>query len=252
MMSTSPQPSAFLGRVLLVSNDAVALRQLTESAQRFALNAEQCPNVSQALERLNRSKFEAIIVDFQLGSEAGTILECARRSPSNEHAVLFTVSDSEGDTTEAFKAGSTFVLRRPLSAASIDQSLRAAYGLIVRENRRYYRCPVEVPVTMTCRTMPAVDGQTVNVSEGGMAVNTSASFRPSDGVNLQFSLPYDDCRFELEATICWVKEGRVGLQFSASPQISKLQEWLARRLEETMPQSVKDKFADSPVRQVPS
>ena len=252
MMSTSPQPSAFLGRVLLVSSDAVALRQLTESAQRFALHAEQCPDVSQALERLNRSKFEAIIVDFQLGTQAGTILEFARRSPSNEHAVLFTVSDSEGETTEAFKAGSTFVLRRPLSAASIDQSLRAAYGLIVRENRRYYRCPVEVPVTMTCRAMPAVDGHTINVSEGGMAISTLASFRPGDGVNVQFSLTDDDFRFELEATICWVKEGRVGLQFSGSHQISKLQEWLARRLEETMPQSVKDKFAESSLRQVPT
>jgi hypothetical protein len=93
--------------------------------------------------------------------------------------------------------------------------------------------------------MPAVDGHTINVSEGGMAISTLASFRPGDGANLQFSLPYDEFRFELEATFCWVKEGRVGLQFSASQQISKLQEWLARRLEETMPQSVKDKFAES-------
>jgi len=244
MMSTSPQPSAFLGQVLLVSNDAVALRQLTESVQRFALHAEQCPDADQALERLNRSKFEAIIVDFELESQAGAILECARRSPSNVHAVVFTVSDSEGKISEALKAGSTFVLRRPLSAASIDQSVRAAYGLIVREKRRYFRCPVEVPVAMTYRTMPAVEGRTINVSEGGIAINTMASLRPGDGVRLQFSLTDDDFRFALESTICWVKEERVGLQFSASHQISKLQEWLARRLEETMPQSVKDKFTE--------
>jgi ActR/RegA family two-component response regulator len=238
--------TAFVGRVLVVSNDAIAIEQLTKSMQRFALSPEHCPEVSSALERLNRTKFEAVIVDLRLGGQAGAVLEAARNSPSNEHAVLFTISGSEVEAAEAFKAGSTFVLRRPLSAASIDLSLKAAYGLIVRERRRYFRCPVEVPVAILRTTMPTVHGHTVNVSEGGMSVATVAPLGPGDQVQLQFTLPADEFQFVLESTVCWAKGQRIGLHFLSPQQISKLQEWLSRRLEEGIPQFVRDKFEAVP------
>ena len=180
----NPAASSFIGKVLLVSNDAVAIKQLTDSLQRFALFAEQRSEVSSALERLNRAKFEAVIVDLRLGSQAEAVLEGVRHSPSNKHAVVFTVSDSEFETTGAFRAGSTFVLRRPLSAASIDLTLKAAYGLVVREGRRYFRCPVEVPVAIRRAAMQTVHGRTVNVSEGGMSITTAASLGPGPLVQL--------------------------------------------------------------------
>ena len=86
--------STFIGRVLLVSDDAIAVKQLSESMQRFALSVEHCTEVSSALERLKRSKFAAVIVDFQIGSQAGTVLQETRQSASNEHAALFSVSDN--------------------------------------------------------------------------------------------------------------------------------------------------------------
>jgi ActR/RegA family two-component response regulator len=241
----SPSP-AFAGRVLLVSNDAIAIEQLSESMQRFALFPDQCPDVASALERLKRVKFEAVVVDFQLGSQAAAVLEGARQSASNEHAVVFTVSGSEAEAAEAFKAGSTFVLRRPLSATSIDLSLKAAYGLIVRERRRYFRCPVEVPVVILRTAMQTVHGHTVNISEGGMSVTAAVPLGPGDQAQLQFNLPGDEFQFVLESTVCWAKEPRLGLQFLSPDQTSKLQEWLSRRLEDAMPQSVMDKFSTLP------
>ena len=71
----NPAASAFVGKVLLVSNDAIAIEQLTDSMQRFALFTEQRSEVSTALERLNRAKFEAVIVDLRLGSQAEAVLE---------------------------------------------------------------------------------------------------------------------------------------------------------------------------------
>ena len=229
-----------------MSNDAIAIEQLSESMQRFALFPDQCPDVASALERLKRVKFEAVVVDFQLGSQAAAVLEGARQSASNEHAVVFTVSDSEAEAAEAFKAGSTFVLRRPLSATSIDLSLKAAYGLIVRERRRYFRCPVEVPVVILRTAMQTVHGHTNNISEGGMSVTAAVPLGPGDQAKLQFNLPGDEFQFVLESTVCWAKERRLGLQFLSPHQTSKLQEWLSRRLEDAMPQSVMDKFSTLP------
>ena len=242
--AAAPKPSTSVGSVLLVSNDAGTVKQLSVSVQQLAMFPEVCVEAGVALNVLNRRKFEAVIVDLHLGDEAKAVLERVRHSPSNRTAVIFAISDSDAETAEAFKDGSNFVLRRPLYPASVDRSLKVAYGLIVRERRRYFRCPVEILAAIYSPGMPAVHGRTLNISEGGLAVNTSLSLKPGVQVKLQFTLPDHATQVETEATVCWSKEGYLGFQFtSLSPQqTSELQEWLARRLEETFPESVADKF----------
>src|ERR1035437_4882127 len=155
---------------------------------------------------------------FQLGGEANAVLEEVRRSPSNRTAVLFAVSDSDAATVSAFKAGSSFVLRRPLSLTSIGRHLKVAYGLILRERRRYFRCPLEIPAAICRAGMPKVHGQTVNISESGMAITTSVSLQPGVKVQVHFTLPGHESWFVIGATICWSKETCLGLRFtSVSP-----------------------------------
>jgi ActR/RegA family two-component response regulator len=242
--AAAPAPSASIGSALLVSNDEGTIKQLSASMQQLAMLPEVCAEVGAALGLLSRRKFEAVIVDLQLGGQAKSVLEKVRLSPSNRTAVIFAISDSDAETAGAFKDGSNFVLRRPLSPASIDRSLKVAYGLIVRERRRYFRCPVEILAAIYSPGMPVVHGRTLNISEGGLAINTSLSLKPGVQVKVQFALPDLEIQFEAESTVCWCKEGYLGFQFkSLSPQLaSALQEWLSRRLEETFPESVADKF----------
>ena len=94
--------------------------------------------------------------------------------------------------------------------------------------------------------MQTVHGHTVNVSEGGMSITTVASLRPGDHVQLQFTLVGDEFEFALGSTVCWAREQRLGLHFRSSHQTAKLQEWLSRRLEEGIPESVRDKFSNVP------
>src|ERR1039458_4664756 len=163
-------PSASMAGVLLVSNDAITIKQFSASMQQLAMSPEVCAEVRAALDLLNRRKFEAVIVDLQLGDQANAVVEKVRLSPANRTAVIFTISDSDPESAGAFKAGSNFVLRRPLSLASIDRNLKVAYGLIVRERRRYFRCPVDIPATICGPAEPEIHGQTLNISEGGVAI----------------------------------------------------------------------------------
>jgi ActR/RegA family two-component response regulator len=236
--------AASIAGVLLVSNDAVTIQQLSESMQQLAMFPEVCGEVLAALDLLNRRKFDAVIVDLQLGVQANAILEKVRHSPANRTAVIFTISDSDAETASAFKAGSNFALRRPLSQTSIERNFKVAYGLIVRERRRYFRCPVEIPAMIRGPATPEIQGQTLNISEGGIAVNTAVSLGPGIKVQVEFTLPGQSFRFEAEAAVCWSKESYLGLQFtSLSPHLaSELQEWLARRLEQSLPPSVAEKF----------
>ena len=237
-------PAVSIAGVLGVSNDAVTIQQLSESIQQLAMSPEVCGEVLAALDLLNRRKFEAIMLDLQLGNQTSAVVEKVRLSPANRTAVIFAISDSDAESASAFKAGSNFVLRRPLSPTSIDRNLKVAYGLIVRERRRYYRCPVEVPAVISATAEPEIHGKTMNISEGGMAITTPVSLGPGIKVRMEFTLPGCESQFEAEAAVCWCKETYLGFQFtSLSPQLtSELQEWLARRLEQSIPASVADKF----------
>jgi CheY-like chemotaxis protein len=242
--ANAPAPSLSIGGVLLVCNDAATITQLSESMRQLAMSPEVCAEVPAALGLLSQRKFDAVIVDLQLGGQANAVLEKVRLSPSNRTAVIFTISANDAETASAFKAGSNFVLRRPLSLTSIDRSLKVAYGLIVREQRRYFRCPIQTPATICRHAMPEIHGQSVNISEGGIAINTDVPIEPGAKVQVRFTLPDQKSQFAVEAAVCWSKETHVGLQFtSLSPHLtSELQEWLSRRLEENLPQSVADKF----------
>jgi ActR/RegA family two-component response regulator len=242
--AAAPAPSVSMGSVLVVSNDALTVKHLSASLQQLAMSPEVCFEVPAALHLLSQRKFEAVIVDLQSGDQAEAFLEKIRISPSNRTTVIFTISGSDAETAVAFKAGSNFVLSRPLSPASIDRSLKVAYGLIVRERRRYFRCPLEIPAEIRGPDLQIVRGKALNISEGGIAIATSVSLKTGVQVQVIFTLPDRESQFAVASTICWCSQGCFGLQFTSLPPhlASELQEWLARRLEESLPDSVADKF----------
>ena len=129
-----------IGTALIVSQDAVATRQLAEAMQELALSVEVCIKVSDSLDRVNHSKLEVAFIDFSLGN----VLQQVRGSASNRNAVTFAITGNSAETEYALRAGST-LRSRPLTFDSIRRTLNAAYGLIVRERRRYFRYPISVP-----------------------------------------------------------------------------------------------------------
>jgi len=129
----------------------------------------------------------------------------------------------------------------------INLSFKAAYGLIVREKRRYFRCPVEVPVAILRTALPAVHGSTVNVSEGGMSIAANAS--------LDLATRYS-C-----SSLCQVMNSSLSLKPRCAGRISRRSECVhflfsasslqAARvafspMEETIPQSVREQFSKLP------
>ena len=129
-----------MGRVLLVCDDSIAIQHLSEGMQQLAIATEVCVDVSTALRSLNRKKFEAVIIDLGL-TEADQVLGQVRLSPSNRTAVTFAITDAGKPAKPEIQAN--FMIEKPLSAGSVGRILKAAFGLIVRERRRSFRCPTE-------------------------------------------------------------------------------------------------------------
>lgn len=238
---SSTGTSLAMGRVLLVCNDTAVIEHLTQSMRHLAIATEVCVHTDMALSLLNLKKFEGIIVDFGL-DKADQILEQLRHSPSNRTAVTFAIA--EPGTTARLEFQPNFLMEKPLSHATVGRTLKAAFGMIVRERRRSFRCPVEIAASIQ-NNGQQTKCNLVNISEGGMAITRAPVMKAGTQVRVLFTLPGEVARFNIEAEVCWYDEkGRSGLRSLAIPpqQKSVLQVWLAAKLEEDLPESVARQF----------
>lgn len=230
-----------MGCVLLVCADSALIQQLAEGMQQLAIATEVCVDVSTALRLLNRKKFEAVIVDVGL-PQANEMLGQVRLSPANRTAVTFAITDS--GQASRFEIQPNFLMEKPLSASSVGRTFKAAFGSIVRERRRSFRCPIQIEADLQVNG-EEVACHIVNISEGGMAIADSPSLKPGARLRVLFTLPGEPVRFKIESEVCWYDgKGRSGLRSLMIPseQKSILQQWLAVKLEEGLPESVARQF----------
>jgi hypothetical protein len=235
-----------IGIALVVSADAPTIQRFSQALQELSLSPDVCREPQAAQRLLNCRKFEAVIVDLALGEPAASVLSEVRLSPSNRTAVTFVIA-GQGETA-ALRSQSGFVFERPVTAQSIRRTLKPAYGLILRERRRYFRFPICLPVVIARAGLPPLHCQSVNISEGGMALSTFVPLRPGEQVEVQFVLP--DCRepFRVDSTVCWWKTGHLGVRFASFLEGHKpeLQVWLAEKLEAMLPDFVAQAFQRPP------
>ena len=235
-----------MGVALLVSADPVAIQQLGHALQELSITPDVCREVPAAVGLLNRRKFEAVMVDLQLGEQSGLILDEVHFSTSNRTAVTFGIGDNDALGTAALRQKSQFVFERPLSAQSIHKTLKPAFGLILRERRRYFRYPISLPVIIQRQSRQEVRCTSVNISGGGMALSTQVPLVPGENVHVRFTLPDHGGPVVAESTICWSKTGHLGVRFlSVSDEHkSELQVWLSQKLEQILPEFVADQFRE--------
>jgi PilZ domain len=244
-LPTSPS----IARALLVSKDPAAMHLITGAMERLAIATEVCADVASARQMLNIRKFDLVTVDFDLGEQAPGVIGEMRLSPSNRTAPAMAITRSKADFALAYCAGTTLVVEKPLSAELLSRTLTASYGLVVRECRRYFRCPVRTRIALRRVDMRKAQSHTVNISEGGMEI-VSAPVKLVRGVRVQvdFMLPGRSERFSAACETVWRdRRGHAGLRFLLLPleQRCDLQEWLSEKLEESLPEPVAEKFRNA-------
>jgi CheY-like chemotaxis protein len=233
-----------IGLALLVSGDPATIQQFSLALRDFHISPDACQDAASAGLLLKSRKFDAVIVDLQLGGQSGQILDEVHLSPSNRTAVTFGIGDNDAEATAAFRQKSQFVFERPFSPQSIHKTLKPAYGLILRERRRYFRHPVSIPVTIQRESRKDVCCTSANISGEGMAVSTQVLLLPGENVRVQFTLPDHEAPFLTQSTICWSEMGHLGIRFLSvsGENKSQLQTWLSEKLEETLPEFVAKQF----------
>lgn len=223
---------------LLISRDPALLGVLRPALEKISVNLESCAEQKRANDLLAKRKFDAVIVDcddLQYGFE---LLQGLRNTHSNGKSVAFAVVNGKTTTQDAFKSGANFVLQKPLTTLYASRCFNAALNFMVRERRRYFRHPVDMPVRISVPPNQELTATVTNLSEGGMAIRILTKIPKDTRAQVRFTLPAVNTSLDLKGEVAWTDgTGQVGIRFIEVPQSSQyqLEKWLTDRLQSEIP-----------------
>lgn len=218
-------------RSLLLSQDQEMIDVLQRALLDLGIGVEVYSTADWACEDLSDSRFDAVIVDCDVTGASG-VLQMLRTTANNSRALTFAITNNDNSLHSAFGLGANLTMQKPISVERARSSLRAAYGLIIQERRRYFRLALDIPVRVSPDERTHWVGNTMNISEGGMALRSDDDLQLNSVVKLAFLLPGHKSELEVRAIVVWKDvRGHAGLRFEPMSVLTrqKLNDWLAEQ-----------------------
>jgi FixJ family two-component response regulator len=216
---------------MVVSRDwqEVSVLECILGSLQMNVAVEQEPQ--QALDRLSRSKVDALIVDCDLNGSSQLLRELQVRD-KQANSVPLVLMGSAGCARTLNDTGALFAFEKPISVEQAVRTLSAARNLIFDGRLRYHRSDVEVPVALKCKGQKSQHAVLVNLSQGGMQIRTGSFVDAAEALQVSFALPGSKSGVRAQAEIVWQdQQGNLGVRFRkvAAPQQKTLQLWLAQK-----------------------
>ena len=204
-------------RVLITEEDRVTLDLLREVFTRHGIFVRVIHSRAQATGLLNQEKFDAVFAS--VGAQGTSELEFIRQirqSTFNPHTPVVVLSSQGGTDArmQAFDAGGTFFLPKPVDIAIVNRLLRSTRGTMAEERRRFQRIPFACHVT--CNTEgKQVMGKSQNLSLEGLLFHGSDSLRRGSMVEITFMLEREKPMIRARGIVARVDDqGRAGIRFA--------------------------------------
>jgi len=223
---------------LLLSSDEKTVRVLRRVLSDLEIDVEHCTGVDDAIRRITRQRFEAIIVDGANAEEAGSVLRGAKAAPVNKRALTIVLVEAPVGLKGGFELGAHFVLHKPLAVERAKASFRAVRALMNRERRLQMRVAVQIPVECYGSGSRQYEAETLDLCEGGMAIQFSGRVAKENSFRFALELPGMDHVLEIQGELAWEGNGhRAGVRFKdpTDEQRNALRQWLNSQLPEPEP-----------------
>jgi DNA-binding response OmpR family regulator len=221
---------------LLISSDEKTVRILRRVLGDLDIGVEHCPASDEVIRRITRHRFEAIIVDCAEAERAGEVLRAAKTAPVNKRALSIALVDSPVGLKGGFDMGAHFVLHKPLAVERAKASFRAVRALMKRERRLQLRTPVQVPVE--CIGAARYQAGTLDICEGGMAIQFKGKVAREQSLRFVLTLPGMATKLELWGEMAWEGNAdQAGVRFKSVPEEQRdlLRKWLDAQLPDAEP-----------------
>src|SRR6266481_2049235 len=218
---------------LLLSSDEKTVRTLRRVLSDLEINVEHCSGMDDAIRRITRQRFEAIIVDAANVENATNVLKAVQAAAVNKRALAIVLVESSVGLKGGFEMGAHFVLHKPLAVERAKASFRAVRALMKRERRLQLRVPVQIPVE--CYGSDSYKAKTIDLCEGGMAIQFSGRVAKENSLRFTLELPGMDQKLEICGELAWGGNGdQAGVRFkdTTDEQRNIIRQWLSSHLPE--------------------
>jgi len=214
-------------QAVLVSSDPVVVNSVSESLEKLGIAAAVYRETSAAIGTLSSQKTDAFLVDRELDPEL-SVLKAMRHSTSSRNAVAFAICSQDSSAKGAFRVAD-FVMDKPLATHRVNRTMKAAYGIMLKERMRYFRHSLRTEATLIDSGSRRFIAQTTNISQTGIGLECVAPLIARQIVQLEFALPSDQEKLNCKAQVIWLADnGKTGLTFTemSSADRERLNEWI--------------------------
>lgn len=160
----------------------------------------------EAAVRVETQHFDAVFLDVGMPYINGIELTKSVRSSSLNSKVpivLLTGNDDAQTMRQGFKAGATYFIGKPVSQERIQTLFNAVFGPMLKQRRKYARLPFQT--TVLCSSglngKKQFTAKSINIGEGGMAIESSTIVEVGGSLSLEFYLPSTDRPLHLTAKV---------------------------------------------------
>jgi PilZ domain len=215
---------------LVLSSDLQASISSTRMLESYGFKVSKTDNAALARELCRGKRFDLAVYDQDSCNE----LEPAGGSTlfGTPHVVLGLVGPKR--ITRPLGKRIHFVVQKPFTSDLFKKTLKAAYGAIASSRRLSFRHEVCINSISSCLIhhgeRRALKTATImNISHGGMCVQTGEVLPQEATLQLGFSIPGGGSLMEATGTVIWAHaSGRAGIKLvRLSPEMQpRFDEWL--------------------------
>ena len=204
-------------KILIVEDDAPSLELMTEVLASVEAEVRPMNDSLAAAAIILKERFDGIFLDLNMPKLDGfALMSRIRESPSNKSTPIIVVTgrDEKKTMQDAFAAGASFYIQKPIDRQKLLRLFRSARGTMVDNRRKFVRIPLKATVTCDFKGQ-STKGTSWNISQGGLLFE-GPNLRPLDEIHLSIQLPTTGITIQTSGVVVRVDErGRVGVRFAS-------------------------------------
>jgi len=202
--------------VLLLSNDAAVVGMTNRIFDDYGFAVSAVKSVPEADALIKHNTFDLAVFDNDVPGAFN--LAPQKPSGSTPRVVFGMVNRAQGRELQGKRVH--FMVQKPFSADLFLKSLRAAYGVMLREKRAAHREEIGRPASSATLVHDGVQRSVarvivVNVSKTGIGLEAREMLPQGSTLQLSFQLPDTEETVQVSGTIMWTyKNGKAGIRFT--------------------------------------
>jgi len=216
-------------RSIIYSADPEFVSAFQNASLSFNLRPECIQTPAELLHSCTSQTLDLVVIDLDSAEDAVEMLPLVKRESANRELVIFAASNRQSPEA-MISMGASLAMAKPVSFELASRHLRDALLITDGERRQFNRVTVTGPMHLKTASDGKIEGQLLNIGEGGLALKLARVPKDRTTVEIVFKLPGDKTEFRAPGKITWADpRGNVGIRFGVLEAAARyrLSDWIA-------------------------